>query len=197
MRSAGRGEHAAAGPPLVYLVRHAEADVPGGARRFVGQLDVPLSVAGREQARRLADRLRSVGFDAIHSSDLRRCLLTAQIVAEASGLPVQEESRLREIDTGLWTGLTFEEAKELYPKEHREREGDLVGRRFPGGESFVDLQERVVPALLDISKAGGRTILVVSHKGVNRVLLCHFRGLPLEQAFSIPQDYCSVETIQL
>ncbi len=197
MRPTGQGGRAAGGPSLVYLVRHAEAELPGGARRFVGQLDVPLSAAGVEQARRLADRLRSIGFDAIYSSTLRRCLLTAQIVAEASGLPVQEESGLREIDTGLWTGLTFEEAKELHPEEHREREDDLVGRRFPGGESFLDLQRRAVPALLAISRAGGRNIFVVSHKGVNRVLLSHFRSLPLQQMFSIPQDYCSVETIQL
>lgn len=208
----------------VYLVRHAEPAVPPG-RRFLGQADPPLGPKGEEQARRLADRLarllaeggtgdstgtgapgipRTPGatrFDAVYTSDLRRCLQTAEIVVGSSEVPVFPLPRLREIDTGLWEDLTFEEAARRYPAEYAAREKDLIGYPFPGGESFRDLQARVVPAFLDLVAeslaAGRRTLLLVGHRGPNRVLLCHLLGLPLEALFSIGQDYCALTILEI
>jgi len=110
-------------------------------------------------------------------------------------LRVQTDPRLREIDAGLWEWLTFEEAATRFPEQYAERERDLVGYRFPGGESFRDLRERVVPAFLEIVDSGGANILVVAHLGVNRVLLCEFLGLPLEELFSIKQEYGGLSLI--
>ncbi len=180
----------------VYLIRHTEFVVFDDQKRFSGQADPPLSSSGIEHAHRLADRLRQVHFDSVHSSDLQRCLQTAEVIARASGVPVRPDIRLREIDTGLWEGLTFEGAKTQYPFEYSERERDLVGYRFPGGESFRDLHERVFPAFAQIVDEGGESILVVGHRGVNRVLLCDFLGLPLESLFSIEQDYGCVNLVR-
>jgi alpha-ribazole phosphatase len=180
----------------VYLIRHAEPESIGAGRRFVGQSDPSLSAPGTRQAHVLADRLRQVRFDSVYSSDLQRCLMTAEIVTGEAGLPVRQERRLREIDVGLWEGLSFEEVRRRYPREHAEREEDLVGYRFPGGESFRDVQRRVVPAFVSIMDGGAENVLVVGHKGVNRVLLAHFLGLPLEELFSIAQDYCCVNIIR-
>jgi len=140
--------------------------------------------------------LRQVRFDAIYSSDLQRCLMTAEIISGETGLTVRKEPRLREIDVGMWEGLTSEEAGQRYPTEHAERERDLIGYRFPGGESFRDLHGRVVPAFFRIVDESAGNILVVGHKGVNRVLLAHYLGLPLEELFSIAQDYCCVSIIR-
>jgi broad specificity phosphatase PhoE len=214
-----------AAPPtdmLVFLVRHAEPAGPGG-KRFLGQDDPPLSRAGEEQARLLGVRLRlllsgggtgvaargQVGdprFDAVHSSDLARCLQTAEIaiadaVTTGGDATITPHKWLREIDVGLWQGLTWEEARERYPAEHAWREVDPVGRRFPGGESFRDLRERVVPRFRDLveqeSRAGRRRMLVMGHRGVNRVLLAHVLGLPLERIFSIEQDCCAVSVLRV
>lgn len=140
-------------------------------------------------------------FDAAYSSDLRRCLQTAEILIGSTGTPLFLLPRLREIDTGLWQNLTFAEAARLYPAEYAAREKDLIGYRFPGGESFRDLQARVVPAFVDLvneSLAAGReSLLVVGHKGLNRVLLCHLLGLPLEMLFSIEQDYCALTILEI
>ncbi len=68
---------------LIYLVRHTEPALPDDRWRFIGRSDPPLSPQGIAHARELARRLRTVRFDLIHSSDLQRCLLTAQIIAEA------------------------------------------------------------------------------------------------------------------
>jgi alpha-ribazole phosphatase len=178
-------------------VRHAEPVQPDDRRRYLGHADPPLSVAGVEQAHQLADRLRSVSFSAAFSSDLQRALKTAEIIVAGTGLRIQTDVRLREIDAGLWEGLSFEEARERYPKEHAERERDLVGCRFPGGESFYELQQRTVSAFLDILHRGGERVLIVAHLGVNRVLLSYAMELSLERLFSIRQEYCGVEVMEV
>ncbi len=149
-----------------------------------------------KQARLVADRLREIRFDTVHSSDLQRCLSTAEIIAGPGGPRPRPDSRLREIDTGLWQGFTFEEAASQYPREYAEREHDLVGYHFPGGESFRDLRERAVQAFLEIVEESCGNALVVAHRGVNRVLLCEVLGLPLEELFSIGQDYGAVTLIR-
>jgi alpha-ribazole phosphatase len=171
--------------------------VPDDRPRFLGQADPPLSASGREHARSLAEVLRDVSFDAVYGSDLKRSVTMAQLIAGPSSVPIRPDRRLREIDTGLWEGLTFEEVRSRYPLEYGERERDLIGYRFPGGESFRDLRERVIPVFLEIldespgrgGREGGGTVLVSGHRGVNRVVLCEALGLPLERLFSIKQDY--------
>jgi molybdenum cofactor cytidylyltransferase len=188
----------------VFLVRHAEPVGPGG-KRFLGQADPGLGVLGEEQAKRLADELLAATggacFDAVYCSDLRRAVRTAEIVAGNCEAAVQTERWLREIDVGLWEGLSWEEARQDYPIEYMERERDLVGQPFPEGESFKDLRARVVPSFVrlieDNLAAGHRRVLVVGHKGTNRVILAHFLGLPLEDLFSIEQDFCALTVLQV
>jgi broad specificity phosphatase PhoE len=164
--------------------------------RFLGQLDPPLSPAGWRQAAELAQRLRGVAFRAIYSSDLQRSLSTAEAVAVGTDLVIQQDTALREIHAGLWEGLTFDEATLRYPAEFAERERDLVGFRFPGGgESFRDLERRVAPVFSRIMDSGPGNVLVVAHKGVNRVMLAHLLGMPLERMFEIVQDYCALSII--
>jgi molybdenum cofactor cytidylyltransferase len=186
----------------VCLVRHAEPEGPGG-RRYTGQADPPLGPRGEEQARGLAGRLMAMTggscFDAVFSSDLQRCVRTAEIATGDCGTAVQTHPWLREIDVGLWEGLTWEEARQSFPAESSERERDVIGVPFPGGESFTDVHARVVPRfgrLVEESIAAGhRWVLVVAHKGVNRVLLAHFHGRPLGDIFSIEQDFCAVTVL--
>ena len=148
--------------------------------------------------------MSAVAFDAVYSSNLQRSLQTAGIIAAGAGPtprndtgpPVRPEPRLREIDTGLWEGLTAEEARLAYPREYAEHERDLVGYRFPGGESFRELQRRAVAAFQDLLTANATSILVVAHRGVNRVLLCYFLGLPLDRLFSFKQDYGCINLVR-
>ena len=104
---------------------------------------------------------------------------------------------LREIDAGSWEGLSEAEVKGRYPVEFAEREHDPIGFRFPGGESYRDLQKEVVPVFTRITKRAVGDILMVAHKGVNRVLLAHLLGRPLEELYSIPQDYGCVNLIRV
>jgi alpha-ribazole phosphatase len=186
------------------VVRHAEPVLPDERRRFLGWSDPPLSAVGVAQAQRLAKQLRTVGFDSMHSSDLQRCLSTARIVAEQAipppgraGVQVTTDQRLREIDCGLWEGLTAEEAAARYPAEYAERERDLVGTPFPAGESFVDLRARVLPALRQLLEEGAARVLVVSHLGVARVLMCEFGGIPFADLFSLKLEHAGTIVLRV
>lgn len=192
----------------VYLVRHARPEGPGG-KRFLGQKDLSLGAAGRDQAHELGGKLMTLTggacFDAVYASDLSRCQETAEIATGAGvdgcAAPVQTEDWLREIDVGRWEGLTWGEARRRFPTEHAAREADVTGTSFPGGESFADLRDRVVPGFARILEetlaAGHRRVLVMGHKGVNRVILAHLRGIPLDEIFGIEQDYCAVTALKV
>ncbi|MBN2232615.1 MAG: histidine phosphatase family protein [Deltaproteobacteria bacterium] len=180
----------------VFLLRHGETTASAGPRRYIGQLDVPLSAPGRDQAREWAARLAEAGIGSIRCSDLRRTRETAEIIAAGSSVPVTSSTALREIALGAWEGETFAAVRARYPDEYRRRGEDLAGYRPPGGESFTDLHRRVLPAFESIIRehAGG-PIVIVGHAGVNRVILCHLLGRPLADLFCIPQDYGGVNVI--
>jgi probable phosphoglycerate mutase len=90
---------------------------------------------------------------------------------------------------GSWEGLSMEETKRSFPKEYARRGSQLAGFRPPGGESFSDLRNRVVPLFEDLVRQEEGPILIAGHAGVNRVILCHILGVPLENIFRLGQDY--------
>lgn len=183
----------------IFLARHARPVMPDGPRRFLGQTDPPLAPQGIDQARELARRLAVFPLTAVYSSDLQRSRQTAVLLAAGRGLEIQERDWLREIDAGSWEMLTFEQARELYPEEHAARERDLAGTPFPGGESLLDVQARVVPGfagLLDVAdRDNAGDLLVVGHRALNAVLLSHLLGRPTASAFAIKQEYCALTVI--
>ncbi|CAG0950719.1 putative phosphoglycerate mutase [Myxococcaceae bacterium] len=151
---------------MLLFVRHAES-IWNAERRWQGWGDPRLSERGLEQAAALAARLGGDPVEAIVSSDLRRALETAQILADALGVGVRTDLRLRERDIGRWSGLREAEIAALDPADLvRLRSGD-PGVRPGGGESEGEFAARVAPALSDLAEAAGRFV-VVTHLGVIR-----------------------------
>jgi broad specificity phosphatase PhoE len=160
---------------IILLARHGQSDW-NASHRWQGHADRPLTEKGREQAHALAERLAHVELDAVYSSDLRRAADTAGEVARAQGLELREVSELREVDVGSWSGLTRAEAEARFPEGvARWREG------FPGwgdGETYEEMTERVLGAVLDIARRHeGARALVVSHGGPIRALHAAALGL--------------------
>lgn len=162
------------------LIRHGETE--SNARGVVqGQFDAHLSARGQEQARRLGQRLAAEPPEFLYSSDLSRALDTARAVAAAcGGLPIATDPRLREVDVGTWSNLTFREIQRRYPNQWAELERDDGRFRRGGGECGYDVQGRIVAALGEIvARHAGRRIAVVSHGFALRTYLAHLLGLPL------------------
>ena len=150
------------------LARHGESDW-NRAGRWQGHADRPLTDLGREQARELAGRLESTELDAVYSSDLERARETAAIVAGPHRLPVRELTALREVDVGSWSGLTRAEAEHRFPDGYRRWLGGSEG--WEDGETYEQLRERVVDAVLTISaQHSGERVLVVAHGGSIRAI---------------------------
>ena len=176
-------------PTRLYLVRHGRV-ADGHTHRYHGNNDIGLSPEGEKQLRRLADQLQSVPLAGIYASNLKRSREGAACLCQGRELKPRSIPEFREIHFGVWEGLTFAEIAEHYPEELASRLQDLANFRIPGGESLVDVQQRVMPRLHEMVAAHpGQSLALVAHAGVNRVILCEALSLPLEHLFRLDQNY--------
>jgi broad specificity phosphatase PhoE len=160
----------------VFMVRHG-ATVLSAEDRFAGVTDVELSEEGREQARRLADRLSGEKIAAVYASPLGRTVETARILAAPHDLQVQTCDGFREISHGHWEGMKRREVEEKFPEEMAEWEKDPYTFAPEGGESGLGVTARALPALIDLVRGHpGENILIVSHKATIRLLLSSLLG---------------------
>lgn len=160
----------------IFLVRHG-ATVLTAEDRFAGATDVQLSDEGREQARRLAARLRREKISAIYASPLSRTVETASILAEPHGIEVRQRDGLREISHGRWEQMTRREVEAQFPEETAAWDRDPYTFAPEGGESGLAVTARALPVLIEIVRAHlAQTVLVVSHKATIRLLLSSLLG---------------------
>jgi len=174
----------------VYLIRHGATalnrEVP---YRIQGRrTDAAIDPAGIEQARRAGAVLVAERLAALYASPLLRAMETARLIGRSHGLEPVAAAQLIEADVGRWEGLTWDEARALDPgpcAEFLARPGTVP---YPGGESFLDVQRRAVPAVAALAAAhpGGR-IAIISHNVVNRACLAAWLGVPIDRARAIRQ----------
>ncbi|HXL04231.1 MAG TPA: histidine phosphatase family protein [Bacillota bacterium] len=161
----------------LYLVRHGTTEW-NELKRYQGHRDLPLSDAGKLQAERCAMRLRTADIAAVYSSDLTRAMDTAYSIAKAHELPVIPQEALREIDVGKWEGKSFEEIRSRSRELLEPWLQDTVNNPIPGGESYAQLRDRVIPKAMElISTHIGSSICIVSHSGPLKLILCHALGI--------------------
>lgn len=179
----------------IYLVRHGQVE-GYEEKRYNGQVDVPLTPLGKEQSVRVCERLSALPLDAIYSSDLERSRYCAELIAVDHELPVNVTESLRELHIGDWEGRTWAELQEVYPDDWQARMQDLVNFQVPGGESLQGAADRIRPTIQEIlEKYPNGQVALVAHGGANRIILLDAIGAPLEQAFSIEQDYGCLNVI--
>ncbi len=154
----------------LFLARHGETDW-NAEGRWQGQTDVPLNAAGRAQALALAARMRREEIASVASSDLARARATAEIVAEALGIPgVHTDRDLREQGYGRFEGLTRGESAARFPAEWARHVADWHVTP-PGGERYEELVARVRDAVRRIAEGQPSPALVIMHGGAIRALL--------------------------
>lgn len=177
----------------VVLWRHGRTEW-NATGRFQGQIDIPIDSVGREQAQEAARRLAALSPDLLVSSDLQRTQQTATELAAVTGLDVTLDERLRETYAGDWEGCTIEEIQARWPEQYTAwRAGDSLVR-VGGGESRVEVAERIAAAVVDAAAKlpdDGLAVLT-SHGGASRLGIGQLIGMPLESFTNIgPLSNCS------
>lgn len=179
------------------LLRHGQTTW-NAERRWQGWADAPLSDLGRRQAVDAAAHLAGTGFTLACSSDLQRARDTAELVAEGIGLAAEVvvEPALRERNVGVFSGKTIDEILAEYPDCFDPDTRRLL--RVPEGESDEDLWQRVLPALVDLTRRyPGELMVVVSHGGVIRTIERHLGIDPEASTPNLGGRWLTVESGRL
>jgi broad specificity phosphatase PhoE len=179
----------------IILCRHGETDW-NREGRWQGRTDIPLNERGRRQARELADTLRDQPVGAVYSSTLARAYDTALEIARVHDLRVHRDARLDEIDQGAWEGRRRDEIVVSHPDELERWKSYPIDLRLPGGETLVEVRQRVRAALDDIILLHeGRTICIVAHSVSMAVVKHELQGLALPDALRTLPGNASWERI--
>lgn len=161
----------------LYAARHGQT-IWNAEDKVCGSTDLPLTDVGIAQAESLAEKCKALNLDLIISSDLVRARKMAQIVSDACGVPVIEDSRLQEQHFGSWEGIGRKDPRFLAHKVHFAMPYD------DGGESIFQLVHRVYSALDDIkAQYSDKTVLVVCHGTVCRVIKTYFESMTNEEYY--------------
>ncbi len=181
-------------PTLVLLVRHGQTPTTGSTLpgRAPG---LHLSEVGQGQAQAAADRIAALkDVAAVYASPLERTRETAKPIAAARGLKVQVDRGLLEADFGDWTGAKLKDLMKLPEWQTVQRYPS--GFRFPNGESFAEMQTRIVGALDKlVARHPGETIVAVSHADPIKAALAQALGTHLDLFQRIIVSPCSISAV--
>ena len=159
------------------LVRHGITEF-NSTRRFAGYSDVEMSAVGLRQVEKLRDRLAGEKIDVVYSSDLKRAMVTAEVICSGRQVDIVTCPELREVNYGEVEGLTYPEIRQHYPEVAELVANFNLRLNFPGGESFEEFIERVSKFADRLNRhAPSETVLVVSHSGPLRTLVCALMGI--------------------
>ncbi|XP_060034283.1 6-phosphofructo-2-kinase/fructose-2,6-bisphosphatase 2 isoform X3 [Erinaceus europaeus] len=189
-------------PRTIYLCRHGESEF-----NLLGKIggESSLSTRGRQFAQALRSFLeeQKIVDLKVWTSQLKQTIQTA----ECLGVTYEQWKILNEIDAGMCEEMTYAEIKEQYPEEFALRDQEKFLYRYPGGESYQDLVQRLEPVIMELERQGN--VLVICHQAVMRCLLAYFldKGAdelpylrcPLHTVFRLtPVAYgCKMETVSL
>ena len=179
-----------------YIIRHTEKQKGDFYNPRLRHQDQPISQKGQAEALKLWAYLCDKGISAIYVSAYQRTRQTIEHVAKQSGIVPVIDERLNEIDNGLLDDLSEQEVQESYPdfwKVYRERSADF---RFPGGETGEEACRRIADFLEEKRQAhGAQNIVLVSHEGLIRQLMCHIMNIPVYKRGNFHVDLCGIMEI--
>jgi alpha-ribazole phosphatase len=180
-----------------YLTRHGVTDW-NTQGRLQGHHDIRINSRGRRQAQRLGSRLSDVKFDAVYSSDLTRCVETAELAMGGGPVMIIQSPLLREQTFGYWEGLSYEQIEVREPKLYAEMMESYEGFVPSGGESFGYVAKRVGVFIEQVrAKHEGGNVLVVGHGGSLRALIMVMLRMPLMSGWRMKLDSCGLTILDV
>jgi len=180
----------------VYLVRHGQTEW-NKKLTFRGKIDIPLNEMGHREAEAISEALKDKNIEVIYTSPLRRSIETTEPIAKLFHLEIVPIEGLIDISYGDWEGLTFNEVKKRYSDQYKkwEKRPDLV--KFPNGETLNEVRDRSFRAFKNIVKENpGKSILIIPHRVINKVLICSILGLSNSHFWEIKQDTGCINLIE-
>jgi alpha-ribazole phosphatase len=178
------------------LVRHATIG-PKYRGCFIGSTDVSLSEEGRRQTSALARVLSARVPSRCLCSPMKRSLETAKLAMAESVVPIETDPDLREVDFGRWEGKTFKEIEQVDADLVKAWASFELDFSFPEGEKVAEFLQRVERVAERIQADAGPSVLVFTHGGVIRALICRLLGLAPRQYVLFDAKPASVTTIEL
>jgi len=180
-----------------WLIRHGEP-AEEARHRCYGSLDIGLSETGRAQMAQVAVYLKCEPVAAIYTSPRSRALESARILGTVVSCSIEVVDDLREIDFGDFEGLAYDEIAARYPDLYRQWMETPTEIQFPNGESLSEMRGRVLRAFDTLLREReGQTVAIVSHGGVNRILLAWALQMPDSCIFRLAQDYAAINLLEL
>ncbi|NWG02315.1 MAG: histidine phosphatase family protein [Syntrophaceae bacterium] len=180
----------------IYLVRHGQT-AWNKEEIFRGRTDVPLDETGRRQAELVAEYFKGKEVHRIYSSPLSRAWETANKIAQLQNLNVEPLGEIVDLSFGDWEGHSHKEIKKTDEETYRMWREEPHRVKLPGGESLDDVRKRAMASLEEVIRNHfGENLILVSHRVVNKVLICGILGLDNSHFWQITQDTAAINLIQ-
>ena len=180
----------------IYLVRHGQT-AWNKEEIFRGRTDVPLDETGLKQAELAGQYFKGIEIHAIYSSPLSRAWQTAQKIAQIQTVKVEPLEGILDMSFGDWEGHAHQEIRKMDNETYRQWVESPHLVKLPGGESLDDVRGRAMAALEEVlRKHSEKTIVLVSHRVVCKVMICAILGLDNSHFWQIAQDTTAINLIQ-
>lgn len=180
----------------VYLIRHGQT-AWNREEIFRGRTDVPLNETGLKEAALAGEYLKEVEVHAIYSSPLSRARETAEKIAQFRNIEVQLLDGIIDMSFGRWEGHPHQEIQKDYKELYLQWKEEPHRVKLPGGESLDEVRVRSMAALEEVIRLHpGKTLVLVSHRVINKVLICGILGIDNSHFWQIGQDTTAINLIQ-
>jgi broad specificity phosphatase PhoE len=180
----------------IYLVRHGQT-AWNKEEVFRGRTDVPLNETGLKEAELAGMYLKEIDIHAVYSSPLSRARQTAEKIAQFHSLDVQPLDGLIDMSFGNWEGHSLNEVREKDGERYRQWRDEPHLVRLPGGDTLDQVRVRAMAALETVvQEHPEKTLVLVSHRVINKVLICGILGLDNSHFWQIGQDTTAINLIQ-
>lgn len=171
------------------FIRHTSVDVPPGY--CYGQTDVPVKASFKEEAQKVKDQLKGISFDQVYTSPLSRCTRLADFCRYPDAL---RDPRLMEVNFGQWEMKPF---SSFIDETAQRWFDDWINTPAPGGESFMDLYQRVSAFLNELREKGTDSACIFTHGGVITCARIYNREYDIKEAFSHIPNYGEIVKMTL
>ena len=182
----------------IYLVRHGETQW-NSEGRFQGQIDIPLNDIGISQALATARASLRLGLTALYSSPLKRTIQVAQHISSITGIPINLDPGLMELNLGSLEGITGNDMRRSWPEVWNQWRLDPSLVSMPKGESLINLSDRSWKSFENIQQThtDDHQIAIVSHNFAIRCICAKILKMPLSNFHSMTLSLSSITTVEL